>query len=83
MATIYQETDLVEELTVAESMFLGHEVRRWSGSWTAGGCGGRRPRSSDGSARRRLAAHCVRDAAARPVNRWSPSHKALLAVSGS
>ena len=28
MATIYQELDLVEELTVAESIFLAHEPRR-------------------------------------------------------
>src|SRR3954471_9594645 len=28
MATIYQELDLVPELTVAENIFLGHEVAR-------------------------------------------------------
>ena len=28
VATIYQELDLVEDLTVAESVFLGHEPRR-------------------------------------------------------
>jgi ribose transport system ATP-binding protein len=28
VATIYQELDLVEDLTVAESVFLGHETRR-------------------------------------------------------
>jgi ribose transport system ATP-binding protein len=29
VATIYQELDLVEDLTVAQSIFLGHEPRRW------------------------------------------------------
>jgi ribose transport system ATP-binding protein len=29
VATIYQERDLVEDLTVAQSIFLGHELRRW------------------------------------------------------
>jgi ribose transport system ATP-binding protein len=29
VATIYQELDLVEDLTVAESVFLGHEPRRF------------------------------------------------------
>ncbi|HYZ99431.1 MAG TPA: sugar ABC transporter ATP-binding protein [Acidimicrobiales bacterium] len=29
IATIYQERDLVEDLTVADSIFLGHEPRRW------------------------------------------------------
>ena len=29
VATIYQERDLVEDLTVAQSVFLGHELRRW------------------------------------------------------
>src|SRR3954451_985235 len=28
VATIYQELDLVEDLTVAQSVFLGHELRR-------------------------------------------------------
>src|ERR1700754_1513930 len=28
IATIYQELDLVEDLTVAQSIFLGHEKRR-------------------------------------------------------
>ena len=28
VGTIYQELDLVEDLTVAESVFLGHEIRR-------------------------------------------------------
>ena len=28
MATIYQELDLVEDLTVAQSIFLAHEPRR-------------------------------------------------------
>src|SRR3954462_15342836 len=28
VATIYQELDLVDDLTVAESVFLGHELRR-------------------------------------------------------
>jgi ribose transport system ATP-binding protein len=31
VATIYQELDLVEDLTVAQSVFLGHEPRRRSG----------------------------------------------------
>jgi ribose transport system ATP-binding protein len=29
VATIYQELDLVEDLTVASNIFLGHEPRRW------------------------------------------------------
>ena len=29
VATIYQELDLVEDLSVAESIFLAHEPRRW------------------------------------------------------
>jgi ribose transport system ATP-binding protein len=29
VATIYQERDLVEDLTVAQSIYLGHELRRW------------------------------------------------------
>ena len=28
VGTIYQELDLVDDLTVAESVFLGHEIRR-------------------------------------------------------
>ncbi|HET8951225.1 MAG TPA: ATP-binding cassette domain-containing protein, partial [Solirubrobacteraceae bacterium] len=28
VATIYQELDLVEDLTVTQSVFLGHELRR-------------------------------------------------------
>ena len=29
VATIYQERDLVEDLSVAQNIFLGHELRRW------------------------------------------------------
>ena len=29
VATIYQELDLVDDLTVADNIFLGHERRRW------------------------------------------------------
>jgi ribose transport system ATP-binding protein len=29
VATIYQELDLVEDLTVAQNVFLGHELRSW------------------------------------------------------
>ena len=35
IATIYQELDLVDDLTVAENVFLGHEPRTRSGSSSA------------------------------------------------
>ncbi len=52
IATIYQELDLVNDLTVAENIFLGHEPSRW-GSPSADRSGTRRWRCSSASAIRR------------------------------
>ena len=73
VATIYQERDLVEDLTVAQSIYLGHELRRWD-SWTAGGCGRRRSRSCAGSTTRPSRRAPTSATCGRLVSRWYRSH---------
>ena len=51
VGTIYQELDLVEDLTVAESVFLGHESAA-AGCWTGARCGARPRRCSSASTTR-------------------------------
>ena len=73
VATIYQERDLVEDLTVAQSIYLGHELRRWD-SWTAGGCGRRRSRSCAASTTRPSRRGPTSATCGRLVSRWYRSH---------
>ena len=47
VGTIYQELDLVDDLTVAESVFLGHEVGR-GGLWIVAPCDARPRNCSSG-----------------------------------
>ena len=66
VGTIYQELDLVDDLTVAESVFLGHEVRRGA-YWIAAPCDARPRNCSSGSITRtsprtRESARCDRRA---------------------
>ena len=49
VGTIYQELDLVEDLTVAESVFLGHEPRRARAARPRARCAGDRRRCSSAS----------------------------------
>ena len=63
IATIYQELDLVDDLTVAENVFLGHEPRaagfvqrRRCAARRASGAGPARPRRDPGRPRGRQAA---------------------------
>ena len=65
VATIYQELDLVEDLSVAESIFLAHEPRRAGRCSTSTRCTATPPRCSSGSAtsrspRARRSARCAR-----------------------
>ena len=53
VGTIYQELDLVEDLTVAQSVFLGHELRRARLPRPRARCAGRPTPCSSGSATRR------------------------------
>ena len=82
VGTIYQELDLVEDLTVAESVFLGHEIRRGGmldRERDAPGDGGaaRAPRSREHLAETRASARC-----GRPGSRSSRSLGRCRARSG-
>ena len=75
VGTIYQELDLVEDLTVAESVFLGHEIRR-GGVLDRARCVARRPRCSSASITRTSHPTSASARCGRPASRSSrsPAH---------
>ena len=74
VATIYQELDLVDDLTVADNLFLGHELRRGPRA---------RPRRACGRGRDRAARRASATARSSP-GRWSaacrPADKQLVSI---